>query len=64
MIENEKQYRITQRWLHNFQKSLKTQELVTSDNPLLQQIYINSLKSIISELSDEIKQYEALQNQH
>lgn len=61
MIENENQYRITQAWLNQFEKTLAhDREFFKSEDihPLLYQARINGLESMIEELREQITEWE------
>jgi hypothetical protein len=59
MIENEKQLQVTTDHLINFQDAVIELLLNPNENPLLQQLYVDSTRSQIEVFKKEIAEYEA-----
>lgn len=61
MIKNERQYKITKRWLRDFKSALKQVAQKEPDvDPLLIEVEMNAIRSQISEFKNDIRQYERL----
>ena len=63
MIENEKQYEITKRWIKNFENGLiKLEQMPDSvDQPWLKNTQRNSIKGTLIQMYSEIVEYEQKQ---
>jgi transcriptional regulator with XRE-family HTH domain/Zn-dependent peptidase ImmA (M78 family) len=62
MIKNEKQFLITKSRLERFQADYQREEQTVDDSPILKEMKLNSLLSLIDELQEEIKDYENLKS--
>ena len=57
MIKNDKEYQVTKSRLNDFEESLLATEKEKTD-PLLKELYVDSIKSEIVELQKQIIEYE------
>jgi DNA-binding XRE family transcriptional regulator len=65
MIKNQRQYKITNKWLRDFTKALKEVSNKEPDvDPLLIQVEVNAIKSQIKEFKKDIKEYNRLKIRH
>lgn len=62
MIKNEKQYKITRSRLKDFERSLKVCREGTFPSKVIHKLMIDSLKSKMKDLEEEIRKYENLKN--
>ncbi len=59
MIENEKQYQVTQNWLAKFTEALADVKDTEYADPLLKQLRIDAITSYIQEFEQDIQAYES-----
>ncbi|MFQ5673447.1 MAG: helix-turn-helix domain-containing protein [Nitrospinales bacterium] len=62
MIKNEKQFKITQTWLKDFERSLKLCREEKFANATVHKAMIEGLKSKINDLKKEIREYQRLRD--
>lgn len=58
MIENEKQYQVTKKWLEAFKQSRQAVEADENRPAEQKRIYLEAYASQIDELSEQIAEYE------
>ena len=61
MITNERQYRLTKAWAERFTQGAKATETGTNLDPDMRQLYRDAYESQVSELREQLAEYEALQ---
>jgi len=62
MIKNEKQYKITQTWLKDFERTLKLCMKEKTPNAMVHKAMIGSIKSKINDLKKEMRAYQKLKD--
>ncbi len=62
MIKNEKQYKITKSKLKDLKRSLKVCKEGTFPDKIIYKAMVDSLKSLMADLKNEIQEYENLKN--
>ena len=64
MIQNERQYKVTQGWAKKFAQAIEDHDPASYEgqdfHPLAAKIYRDALQSQLDTLNDEIREYEAL----